>query len=308
MKKILIIIFLLLAVFFAFNVLKNSSLINSGTTMFDINNQNNNEPFVCRQTKGEIKTSLKAPENKAKSVLLMDFDTEKVIYEKNVSKKLPSASLTKLMTSVISLQENKPDTLLQVSNEATKSGEAAMGLKENEYCSVKELIYGMILNSGNEAAETTAQKNREDFLIKMNKKAKNLCMDNTYFVNPTGLDEESNQVNTTSAFDLAYLIFFIKDNYPIIMNALTTWEYHADGKGHQSLFLYNTAWKFTNNYPYLIGGKTGNTDKTGYNFIGLSEKKEKKLLLIILKEPTFNDIRQDSQSLFDYGFEILENI
>ena len=308
MKKALIIIFLLFAGFLAFYAIKESSLINSAATMIDIKNQKNNKPIICRQTKGEIKTSLKAPENQAQSVLLLNFDTEKVIYEKNSSQKLPSASLTKLMTSTISLQENKPDTLLQVSNEATVSGEAAMGLKEEEYCSVKELIYGMILNSGNEAAETAAQKDRQDFIDKMNQKAKDLCMNSTHFINPTGLDEDSNQINTTSATDLTRLIYFIKDTSPIIMDALTTWEYHANGKGHQSLFLYNTAWKFTNDYPYLIGGKTGNTDKAGYNFIGLSEKKEKKLLLIILKEPTYNDIRKDTRSLFDYGFEVLENI
>ena len=307
MKKTLIFIFLLFAVFLTFYTIKNSGLINSAATMLDIKNQNNKKPIICWNPKEKIKTSLKAPENKAEAVLLLNFDTEEIIYEKNVRQKFPSASLTKLMTSTISLQENKPDTLLQVTSEAIKKGEAAMGLKEEEYCSVKELIYGMILNSGNDAAETVAQKDRQDFINKMNQKAKELCMNSTHFINPSGLDEDSNQINTTSVIDLAHLIYFIKENFPTIMNALKTWEYHADGKGHQSLFLYSTAWKFTNNYPYLIGGKTGNTNKAGYNFIGLAEKKEKKLLLIILKEPTFNDIRQDTQSLFDYGFEVLNN-
>jgi D-alanyl-D-alanine carboxypeptidase (penicillin-binding protein 5/6) len=261
------------------------------------------------QAKGIISSGMTAPENKAKAVLLIDLNSEKIIYDKNAEEQLPIASLSKLMTATVALQTTSLDKTYIVTKEATSCGEAVMGLSDNESCNVRELIYGLILPSGNDAAEILARnippEGREKFINWMNQKAKNLGMSKSQFFNPHGLDEENGQTNLSSAGDLAALFYYLKEYFPFFIKVLKSREYEAAGFGHKRLYLYNTSWDFTRSYPYLTGGKSGNTGKAGFCLLALAEKNRHQLLLIILGEPTYNDIRLDSWKLFDYGFEVL---
>ena len=131
-----------------------------------------------------------APQISAKSALVFDLTTSKVLYEKNSKQKLPMASLTKIMTAIIALEHKKlNDSYLVVKTDLV--GEDSMGLSEGEILTQEELLYGLMLPSGNDAAEVFASNypgGRSEFIKAMNEKIMSLGLKDTNFSNPTGLE------------------------------------------------------------------------------------------------------------------------
>lgn len=268
------------------------------------------EPFQKWQAKGVIKNSLSPPAVEAKAVLVLDYKGQKIIYEKNAQSIMPIASLTKIMTALVGLERKNLNEVFKISPQATTAGEAAVGFQAGQNLSLKDLLYGALLVSGNDAAETLAEniggiRGKSRFVALMNQKAFTLGLSKTSFINPTGLDEEQG-VNLSSAFDLAALTFYTFGKYPILLTIFKTQEYSIEAdESHPRFFLINTIQEFTNNYPYIVGGKTANTDAAGFCLMSLAKKEDKEILVILLGEPTFAKIKEDSWKIFEYGFSVL---
>lgn len=141
-------------------------------------------------------SEIKGPSITAKSALMYDLTVNKVLYEKNTKEKLPMASLTKIMTAIVSMENKRSDDRYIVRGE-NLVGEDSMGLSAGEVLSQEELLYGLVLNSGNDAAEVLASnytEGRDAFVKAMNDKAAALGLTNTHFSNPSGLQGDESSI------------------------------------------------------------------------------------------------------------------
>ena len=141
------------------------------------------------------KNSYIAPIIEATSVIAMDNQTGEILYEKNLHTRRQIASITKLMTAIIILEENDLDSIVTVPQKANYADGSQMFLRTGEQITVENLLYGLLINSANDSAETLAEHNAgslDAFVEKMNKKALDLGLINTHFQNPVGYDHRKN--------------------------------------------------------------------------------------------------------------------
>src|SRR4030042_4237300 len=147
----------------------------------------------------------------AKSAILVDYETGNVIYAKDPTLKLPAASTIKIMTALVALENAKLSDEFTVSEKAAKIGENSMNLAVGEKLTLEELLYGLILVSGNDAAITIAEGiagSEEQFVELMNSKVKSLGLFDTKFVNASGLDEDG-KVQYSTAYDMAVIAHYL---------------------------------------------------------------------------------------------------
>lgn len=241
----------------------------------------------------------KAPSLTAKSALVYDLTTDKTIYEKNTSEKLPMASITKLMTAIVAIDHKKSNDRYLVKKEALV-GENVMGLLEGETLSLSDLLYGVFMYSGNDAAETLAinTMDRDKFIFAMNEKAKAIGMKNTNYTNPTGLQGDGDQ--HTTAYDLLVLSKYAVSNYPQILKASSTPEYHIKKTDdHEAFDLYSELNLITT-YPGVKGLKDGYTPDAGWCLITYLDYGGHKIIGIILGS---DDRRGEMKELLDYSLK-----
>lgn len=232
--------------------------------------------------------TISSPDITAKGVLvtLTDLENDKFLFEKDPGKQLHIASITKLMTALIVLEEYNLDEEIIISEEAFLQDN--FGFYPGETYKVKDLLYSALIGSSNTAAYALAEKRNlynydktaEPFVLKMNQKAKELGMNKTYFSNPTGLD--SNQSNYSTTKDLLILTKNLI-NYPIIWEILSTKEFTlktSDGAFKKEITNTNELLFGENNN--IIGGKTGYTVKAGKCLLLVFEKDNYYLITIIL--------------------------
>jgi D-alanyl-D-alanine carboxypeptidase (penicillin-binding protein 5/6) len=211
------------------------------------------------------KPPLNLEANSAFSMKIYKYGKEKVLFRQDIDKVLPIASLTKLMTGLI-VVENTPQNDYDFSRVVTVSSEAAGrdnvpvygNLKEGESFTIKKLLDMMMLYSSNDAAFTLAEViGKDNFVLKMNQQAKILGLDNTLFINPTGLDpEDRNSIyNHSTANELAALTKYILNNYPALLDLSLQEGPYPTQNGLADLTAPD-GFKF-------IGGKTGYTDPAG---------------------------------------------
>ena len=235
---------------------------------------------------------------------VMNRETGELLLAKNLEKRLPIASLTKVMTAVIALENAPLDLELSVSSAAAKVGEASMGLSYKEKLSLEELLYGMLLPSGNDAAETVANglgAGRIWFLRKMNEKAQNLGMYDTYYFNPTGLDEDSQDTTTfSSVLDLLGLTNYALGNKKFADLVATRYKEipYKEGK-HKAFYLENIL-KLDSSYPGIKGVKPGLSDYAGETLISYLDNHEKLIAVVLGSQET----KADVVKLYDF---ILKN-
>src|SRR3989344_6406234 len=213
-------------------------------------------------SKSELKNLSNKPEISAKSALVYDLTTNKIIFEKNPKEKLPMASLTKIMTSIIVLENYKREEKFKVRKE-NLVGENTMGLSSGEVLTVEELLYGLILPSGNDAAEVLSSNymgGRKNFIKAMNNKARSIGALDTSFTNPTGLEGDGDQYSTV--FDLLVITKYAMQ-FPLFRKAASTFEYNIEySQDHKSFYLQNETNLLTS-YPGVLGVKTGYTPEAG---------------------------------------------
>ena len=255
-------------------------------------------PDLNSRVTGDIKT----PEVSARASLIYDLTTSKVLFEKNAKEKLPMASLTKIMTSVIALENQKKDDKYKVTKRDLV-GEDSMGLSEGEILSLKELLYGLMLNSGNDAAETIANNfsgGRTGFIDAMNKKAKALGLTDTNFTNPTGLEGDGKQY--TTAYDLLVIARYAILNFPLFNKVVSAYDYKIpQTKTHKAFYLENETNLLTS-YPGVLGVKTGYTPEAGLCLATYLDYKGHKIIGILLGS---NNRRQEMKNLLDYSLKTL---
>lgn len=186
-----------------------------------------------------------------------------VIDAKNKDEQQSVASISKIMTAVVALEEGELNDRWKVSGEIKKAFGSSIYLKEGQEVTLEALLYGLMLRSGNDAAVEIAHRvagSQEAFVKKMNDKAKELGMSNTIFANPSGLDEEDGG-NLSTANDMALLMSYAmknKDFRKITGSQYYTseWNYHWKNKN-----------KLLFDYPFTNGGKTGFTKKAGRTLV-----------------------------------------
>lgn len=240
----------------------------------------------------------------AASALLMDYSTGKVLYAKNADKALPPASVTKIMTLLLFLEEVDKGNIsldddIQVSDYAASMGGSQVYLKPGETMKAEELLKCVIIASANDAAVTLAEKvagSEEAFVTRMNDKAKELGMDNTRFENVTGLDDDTEK-HLTSAYDIALMSRALL-SHDIIMKYSTIWmDTIRDG----AFGLTNTN-RLIRFYNGATGLKTGSTSKAGFCMSATAKRDGLHLIAVIMGASTRDERNEAAKQLLDYGF------
>lgn len=227
-----------------------------------------------------------APIIQAKSSLSMDLRTGIVLFEDNAHQRLPIASLTKLMTTLIVLEENNLDDVVTVSKKASTMSGSIMFLRKDEKIELKNLIYGMLISSSNDAAMALAEFNAETeaaFVEKMNKKALALGLLNTHFSNPVGLDGRDNY---SSAYDLAKLSRYVYQK-TLVKEIVTVKKIKVtslDGKIIHNLESTNEL--LDTKFIKIKGLKTGTTDQAGLCIVSVAENDtNNEIMTVLLHSP-----------------------
>lgn len=250
----------------------------------------------------EESTDFGKPQISAKSALIYDLTTKKTLFKKGANEKLPIASLTKIMTAVIALENPKADNRYLVAK-ADLVGENSMGLTEGEIFTLEELLYGLMLVSGNDAAEVLASNYNfglKGFVRAMNDKAKSLGLKNTQFANPSGLEGDGKQYST--AYDLFVIANYALTNFPLFQKVVSTFQYTIPyTQDHKALYLENDTNLLTS-YPGVKGVKTGYTPEAGLCLVTYLEHEGHKIIGILLGS---DDRRGEMKELLDYGLKKL---
>lgn len=238
-------------------------------------------------------TPADALEVSAHSAILMDGDTGQVLYEKNAASQSLIASTTKIMTALVVLRDGNLDETVTIPPEAVGIEGSSMYLKTGEELTVRQLLYGMMLSSGNDAAVALALHNAgsiERFAERMNLAAGELGLHDTSFANPNGLDSEENY---STARDLALLTqaALHTPGFIEIVSAKTC------QCGERYLVNHN---KLLWQYDGALGVKTGYTKKAGRILVGAAERNGRKLISVTINAP---DDWQDHKRMLDFGFE-----
>ncbi|MGE5041998.1 MAG: D-alanyl-D-alanine carboxypeptidase family protein [Candidatus Levyibacteriota bacterium] len=253
--------------------------------------------FWMPSIKAGQKVPAEKPELFAKSALSYDLTTNTMVLAKDIDDKLPIASLTKIMTAIVALETQKETDQITVSERAASIGEDSMGLSEGEKVSLRDLLYGLFLQSGNDAAEAIAdssQFGRDDFVHLMNKKAESLGLSSTHFTNPSGLEGDGKQYST--AHDLLVLTRYALEK-DTIRNIVATYNYSIPYTStHKAFDLYNETNLLTS-YPGVKGVKTGYTDEAGLCLITYLERNGHKIIAVLLNSP---DRRDEMIKILDY--------
>lgn len=250
------------------------------------------------------------PENLyARSAVLMDADTGRILYEKNGEEVLPMASTTKIMTLLVTLENADLEGTVTVSSYAASMPDVQLNIREGERYRLKDLCYSMMLESHNDAAAAIAEHvggSVEGFASMMNQKARDLGCYHTYFITPNGLDAEDEQgVHSTTAEDLARIMRFCMQNDTFLsITREPSWNF-TDLDGTRS-FTVNNKNAFLNMMEGALTGKTGFTNDAGYCYVGALEREGKRLIVALLAcgWPGNRTWKwSDTQTLMNYGLD-----
>lgn len=220
----------------------------------------------------------------SQAYILLDRKTKYPLVEKNADTPLPIASTTKIMTAIVTLESEPLDKVVATPSWIGDIEPTVIGLYPGEKMTVQNLLYGMLLNSGNDAANTlaTASGSVADFVAKMNKKASDLGLTNTQYKDPAGLNDDGH----SSAHDLAILTDYALNN-PIFAKIVDTPKYTiASANNYNTYDLINANRLIQPDeplyYPNAIGVKTGLTDKAGHCLVAAAKWGDKSVIAVVL--------------------------
>ena len=246
-----------------------------------------------------------SPENRsiqinARHAIVLDRFSKQKLFGKNENEKCKMASTTKIMTAIVVLENANLNEFVNISSNAARTGGSRLGLSENDTITVENLLYGLMLKSGNDAAVALAEHvghNLENFALMMNKKAKELKLYSTNFVTPHGLDNDNHY---TTAYDLSILTDYALKNssfskivntqsYTIILNG-----YPKDIKNTNELL---------GNFDGIYGVKTGFTNGANRCLVTSCKKNNLDVICVVLGCDTKKDRTHDSITLLNYIFD-----
>ncbi|WP_099158408.1 D-alanyl-D-alanine carboxypeptidase family protein [Virgibacillus ndiopensis] len=246
---------------------------------------------VFNPTIGQAKPSVSA-----NNAVLIEQSSGRVLFEKDAHEKRPIASITKIMTAIIAIESGKMNEMVTTSKRAVYAGGSSIYLEQGEKMKLKDLVYGLMLRSGNDAAVAIAEHvggSVEGFNYLMNEKAKWLGMADTNFDNPHGLDSEQHY---STAYDMALLMKYAMTN-DVFKNITGTTSYKAETRKY--------AWRnknklLTTYYDYCIGGKTGFTKISGRTLVSAAHKNNMSLIAVTLNAP---DDWNDHIGMYEWAYD-----
>ncbi|QEM83986.1 D-alanyl-D-alanine carboxypeptidase family protein [Halomonas binhaiensis] len=247
------------------------------------------------------------PQLAAKSWILVDADSGRVIAEHNSDERLSPASLTKLMTAYLVERELergniKPDDMVPISEKAWRTGGSKMFVEVGTQVPVDELLHGIIIVSGNDASVAMSEYlagGEAQFADLMNQHAAQLGMENTHFSNATGLPHDNHY---SSARDLMRLARHIIRDYPdhYAMYSQKTFNYNGIEQNNRNRLLWRD--------PSVDGLKTGWTDDAGYCLVSSAKRDDMRLISVVMGTSSEEARAQETQKLLSYGFRYFETL
>lgn len=250
-------------------------------------------------------TTESEPKINSRRAIVFERNSKSILYEKNSLEVCKMASTTKIMTSILILENCDLNSQVKVSSHAASTQGSRLGLHTNDVISVSDLLYGLMLCSGNDAAVCLAEfagGSVEGFADLMNAKAKELSLESTSFVTPHGLDSEN---HFTTAYDFAILTDYALNN-PQFLQIVGTKYYNVSINGI-SKSIHNTN-ELLGNIPSVYGVKTGFTSEAGRCLISAAKQNNMDIIVIIFGADTKNIRTTDSVTLINYVFANYEGV
>lgn len=241
----------------------------------------------------------------AKSVILMEANSKKILYEQNADEKLPPASVTKIMTMLLVMEEIDSGRLslsdtVSVSERAASMGGSQVYLKVGEQMSVEDLLKSVVISSANDAAVALAEHiagSETAFVARMNDRAAQLGMQNTHFENTNGLDDTTTN-HLTTARDIALMSRELIVFHPKILEYSSTWmDTIRDG----AFGLSNTN-RLIRFYEGATGLKTGSTSRAKFCISATAKRGEMHLIAVVMASSTRDARNETAKMLWDFGF------
>lgn len=240
----------------------------------------------------------------AKSLILIEASTGKVLYESNADEALPPASVTKIMTLLLVMEaidrgELKWTDMVTVSEAAAKMGGSQVYLEVGEQLNVEEMVKSVVIASANDAALALAEAiagTEDAFVVKMNERAQQLGMNNTNFENTNGLDDTT-QNHVTSARDIAIMSAELI-SHPKILEYTTIWQDSI----RNGAFVLNNTNRLIRYYPGTNGLKTGSTAKAGFCISASAKREGMQLIAVVMGASTRDGRNETAKQLLNWGF------
>ncbi len=251
-----------------------------------------------------LQTETLALSDTSSASVVLNADTLEVLYQNNPDEKRSMASTTKIMTGLLLAESGRLDEIIECTAKMVTVEGSALGLRAGDRITARDLLYGLMLVSGNDAANTAAyflSGSTEEFANLMNNRAKELGLKNTNFVTPSGLDADEHY---TTAYDLAVLTAHALKNeeFRKACSAKTATVSFGNPMVKYTVSNHNRLLK---SYDGCIGVKTGYTKKSGRCLVSAAQRENVTVIAVTLNDP--NDWK-DHTSMLDYGFERLRRV
>ena len=235
----------------------------------------------------------------ASGVVAMDLNSNRVLYNQNMHQKRLIASISKIMTCIIAIEKGDLNEEITVGSEVLKAYGSAIYIELGEKLKLSDLLYGLMLRSGNDAAIEIAYAIAGDmpsFTKMMNEKARELGMQNTFFVNAHGLEERDGNGNTSTAYDMALLTSYAYHN-ETFKKIFSTKDIII--KSDKKTYNWHNKNRVLHSYDFITGGKTGYTKKARRTLVTTAEKDNKRIVVVTLNDGNdFSDHITLYQDLF----------
>ena len=226
----------------------------------------------------------------AESSIAMDLDSGRILHANNINETHLIASITKIMTAIVTIENCDLDKEVEVQEEILKATGSAIYIEIGEKLTVRDLLYGLMLRSGNDAAMVIAKNvagSMEAFAMLMNEMANKIGMKNTYFYNAHGLEEQDGTGNTSTSYDMALLTKYAMKNSEF-QKIFGTKKYQV--KTNFKSYSWISKNKLIHNYDFITGGKTGYTKKAKRTLVTTASNNNINLVVVTLNDPNdFND-------------------
>lgn len=258
----------------------------------------------------------KPGELEASQAILLDSDTSNILYEKNAENPVPMASTTKIMTALIAIEAGNLDQTVTIGQDAIDNAVLNNGSRANlivgDQMKLKDLIYGLLLPSGDDAAVAIADAvagSVDNFVTIMNVEAEKLHLFQTHYFNSDGLqptDAQGNDitgVHYSTAYDLVRLARYAM-RVPLFAQIVSTKQYNLPATGAHHAYQWSTTNKLLGTYDGMLGIKTGFTPEAGECLVFAAKRNNHTLIGVVLHSPTEDSRFQDAKTLLNWGFSL----
>lgn len=252
----------------------------------------------------------KGPSVNAESAIVMEASTGLILYAKNIDTKQYPASTTKVLTTLVALENSSLNEVVTFSHESIFDVEldsSRIGIEEDEELTMQQCLYGIMLESANEVSYAVAEHiggSIDNYATLMNETAARLGCKNSHFTNPHGLPDDNHY---TTAYDLALITKAAMQNETFRkITSTRTYQIPPTNIKNETRYLRNHH-RFILRQDYFyndcIGGKTGYTNKAKYSLVSIAKRGDMELICVVMKDDTFEHQYTDTQALFNYGFD-----